>query len=141
MPTREQILTVHQIRALKCWVSLLDSVAAKDWASKSAKAIRNARRILLSKDFIGGDDLTQRQLRELFNAMRVVVWNQALGLLVRTARDKHRISQELRALCHGTQPLQERINRFIRLPNVGPLTLSHFMCVLDPRRFPIISLR
>jgi hypothetical protein len=139
MPTREQILTVLQIQALKRWVSLLDSAAAKDWASKSTKAIRNTRRILLSKDFIDGADLTQLQLRELFDAMRVVVWNRALGLLTRTVRDRHRINQELRVRCHGTQPLEERINRFIRLPNVGPLTLSHFMCVLDPRRFPLIS--
>ena len=139
MTTHEQILTVGQIQTLKRWVSLLDSEAARDWASKSAEAIGNAHSIIFSKEFIEGTDLTQSQLRELFKSMRVVVWNQALGLLKRTAKDRRRINQELSSLYHGTQPLQERINRFIQLPNIGALTLSHFMCMLDPQRFPLIS--
>ena len=139
MSIREPILTGQQVQALVEWKVWLESPEAVDWASKSESALRHIHAFLYSKQFVDGKDLTEAQLRETFSAMRELVWNMALGALIRTARQRRQFNHELRALCHSQRPLVERIERFVQLPGVGPLTLSHFLCVIDPEQFPLIS--
>ena len=137
--TGASILTTRQILELRRWASFSDTPKARDWAARSKKAIQIARDILFDDLFASGTDLAQPDLRQLFKEMRAIIWNQSLGQLIRNDQQIRQLNPILRDFLHGKEPLLDRMERFIRLPNVGPVTMSHFMFILDPTLFPLIA--
>ena len=138
-PDSKPLLTKIQIERLLEWKGFLDTDEGREWIDGSAAAIDTARSILYSKKFASGTDLTRHQFADLFKAMRRMMANRALAPLASTVTKRRRLNRDLRALVHGTEPLEKRIDRLAATPGIGPTTISHFLFVVDSNQYPLVS--
>lgn len=132
MTSNPAILTFSQQRAIRDWASLLNSPKAVAWTAESQDAIQTAREILHDGRFANGLDLDRDRMRQLFDAMRSVIWNISLARLIVTDGQLQKLNSLLRGLFHSEAPILDRIDRLAALPNVGLLTLSQFLFFYDP---------
>ncbi len=138
MPDELFSFTQEQKGNLQRWKAFLDTDEAK-WTIAAKESINSIHAILEQSGFEKGNDLPAEQLDKIFHNMRDIILNQAL---TRNLYDKNGIvkfNSRLRKLYFGNEPSAERINQFIELRGIGIITVSQFLCTLDPNKYPVIT--
>lgn len=131
--------TSEQKDNLNRWTDLLQSEQAQTWAKEAKAAIEAIHQILRESEFQAGNDLISGQLDSIFHYMRDLMPNRSLARNLYEDNGLANFNSRLRKLFFGTERLAERVDQFLELKRVGVLTVSQFLCVLDPREYPEIT--
>lgn len=131
--------TDEQKEKLLSWKSNLDTERAKHYLEGELQAIQSIRSILIDSKFKDGVDLTSDELDKLFRLMKKIAWNRALACNLYEQNPIVEFNHKLRNLLFGKEPLQDRINEFVKLKGVHEVTMSHFLCAFDHTKYPLVT--
>lgn len=110
----------------------------KEWSEHGLEQSNEIRQILEEADF-QNKDLSSHQLEQIFSIMRNVISNRALTRNLYEKNGINDFNEALRQLLDESIPLSARIDDFLDLSGVGKFTVSHFLFLYNPRKFPILS--
>lgn len=130
--TEEQREVLNYLRRYKRDSSL------EEWSQHGRERSNEFRRILEEADF-NNKDLSSSQLNQLFEIMRTVVRNRALSRALHKTNGIGTFNRALRHLLDEGKPLADRIDEFLKLKGVGDFTVSHFLFIFNPMKYPILS--
>lgn len=138
MQTQRFSFTQEQLENLRKWAKYLDMDEVRGWLQSEEEAVKKFNKILNDAKFSEGNDLTGDQLDGLFECMKEISSNRALGrnLYEKGLSD---FNARLRTLLFGREPLADRINQFFELRGVAKMTMSHFLCAFEPSEYPLVT--
>jgi len=110
---------------------------AIDWHKTALESSRHFNQILEDADF-PNNDLTPDQLGSLFRSMRVIN-NRALGNKLYQSNRLAEFNKRLRELLFSDSSLTDRIDQFSELAGIGKMSLTHFLFMLDPMKYPVVT--
>ncbi len=131
--------TDEQKEKLLSWKSNLDTDRAKHYLDGELQAIQSIRSILIDSTFKDGADMTSGELDNVFKLMKKIAWNRALARNLYEKNGLEEFNKKLRILLFGKEPLQDRINEFVKLKGVHEVTMSHFLCAFDHTKYPLAT--
>ncbi|HUT68858.1 MAG TPA: hypothetical protein VMW86_09990, partial [Dehalococcoidales bacterium] len=131
--------TPEQKTNLEKWKLFLDTEQARAWATKEKEAIESIYYIIKQAKFEEGNDLTAKQLDDIFRYMCNLIFNRALNRKLYEDNGLNNFNSKLRMLLFGKDPLAKRVSQFFELKRVRMLTLSHFLCCVSPTEYPEIG--
>jgi len=135
----DQILSERQIAKLESWKKFLQKRFVRKHLSKSIKAIERIHALLEDKEFRKTKALTSGDLDRIFRLMRIIANNRGLSKILYTKNRIEKFNDKLWNLFYGEQPFPLRVNDFVSLYGVGEQTLSQFLLVLNPKKYPLIT--
>lgn len=138
MQTQRFSFTQEQLENLKKWAKYLDIDEVRGWLQSEEEAVKKFNKILNDAKFSEGNELTGDQLDGLFECMKEISSNRALGrnLYEKGLPD---FNARLRTLLFGQEPLANRIDPFFELRGVAKMTMSHFLCAFNPSEYPLVT--
>lgn len=131
--------TSEQEASLQRWKGYLSSQQAQEWARDEKDAIDSIRTIFAQAGFKQGNDLPSKVLDEIFQQMRRLIWNRSLTIKLYEENGLSKFNSGLRRLLYGEESLADRVDQFLKLRNVGILTVSQFLCAYSPTEYPELS--
>jgi len=131
--------TPEQKANLEKWKVFLDTEQARAWAIEEKEAIESIHNILKQEKFEEGNDLTPEKLDSIFHQMRNLINNRALARNLYEDNGITNFNSKLRQLLFSNKPLAKRVNQFLGLKRVGIVTVSQFLCAIDPSAYPEIT--
>jgi len=134
------ILSNEQIERLKQWKESLKSDVAKNWKKEEDNAEEEIHKIINETGFENGNKLSENQIDNIFHLMKKFSANRALSNLLYRENGVEEFNDKLRKLLFGEDSeFVERIDGFFQLKGIGVQTLSQFLVVIDPTKYPLMT--
>jgi hypothetical protein len=131
--------TEKQLEQLNNWKKTIDLPENQGWIHDVKKASLEYNKIMQEADFPNGKDLDRGQIDKLFRLMKVLSANRALSRLLYDENGIERFNHHLRILLYGDESIVKKIDQFFQLKGVAEVTMSHFLCLMDPIKYSYFS--
>lgn len=137
---KEFSFTDDQIVNLRQWVVLLNTEEARKWREQESAAFNSFNSLVDETNFKRGENLTAEQLDKIFTLARELVSNRMLGRNLYEINGIENFNQCLRDLLYDERALIERVHEFLNLRGVGLQMVSQFLCLMNPREYPLVTI-
>jgi len=110
----------------------------QEWYREEQDAVKNFSDILNEAGF-PDENLSEAQLDQMFSEMRRIVNNRALARNLYEANGLEKFNDGLKELLFGSSNIADRIDQFLDLQGVGKTTVSHFLLIHQPTKYPVVT--
>jgi len=138
-PSIDDFFSQRQIKDFEKWKKVLEKQSVKQHVIRADKAQEEISKILQLRGFERGGLLVKYDFDLIFRLMKRIASNMRLNRRLYVRNGLEELNKKLRSLYYGEAPFLERVNDFSKLLGVGLQTLSQFLLVLDPKKYPLIT--
>ena len=136
-------LTAEQKQSLKEWNDRQINIEFIEWHNRQKNNSEKINEILKKTKFKEGKDLKLDELYQISKLLTADLGNTALSIVGESSIFERNglplFNTNLRNLLFGKNSLTERVDQFVELIGVGPMTVSQFLCLYDYKKYAFIA--